>query len=515
MKRTYGYLGLTVAVLSAVEAGMWYYREQTGSGGQERTELLKRVERLDRENKKAMIIRRVSEQLEEVAYQQKEISDRQRREALEQRSEAERMRQRAEVETKRALEAQRTALAASQAAEEQKRIAEQRREEAQEAQQKADRLAGLALGRSLGSLTEGQYRAGERELAGLLGYYAWKFTSDYRGDCFQPAVWDALVLVSGFPVSVLKHKGAIRDLRKGVGAEGGYRIWSVSERGEVKEWRRKGDGLVCRELFSDVRYDFRRAEVDEEGNCYALAYSGEVVVVEEGKETVVWRTGIKDTEGLLYDGRKLTVAGRDGGTGSFSKDGAYRGNRPGLEGMTVLCREGGYVFAGNKEGIVIRTDTAGRKKDTLFRERKVPVTALGAHEEGKRIAIGYEDGMIVVKEKTSAIYKWLPGHVSAVTSLMFSKAGLLSTAYDGKLNLWRLDSENTGPVTLSVFSDWLLCGLVLPEEEEVVCGGYSGALYRVCFSPERMARMVKGKLTRDFTDAERAYYLNGRKGGIR
>lgn len=514
MRRKYAYMGVVVVALLLAEGGLEFCGRGEERSEKERLELKSEVEQLTRENRKAVIIRRVSEQLEEVAYQQKEISDEQRREALQQRSEAERMRQLAERETERAVETRTAALDAYHVAEEQKRIAELRREEALVAQKKADTLAGLALGRSLGSLAGGQYDAGQQELGRLLGYYAWKFTAVYRGDCYQPAVFGALSVAAGFPVSYFRHQGPVRDIKGVRKADGSYRVVSAGQQGEVVEWKRNGE--VMQELYVNPLYDFRRVEMDERGDFYVLDYFGKVVVI-GGKEGVVkgeWDTGREGGKGWWYDGGRLVMLTSGGEVLFFSKEGQELGRVRILEEVTAVCCAEGRIFAGNATGTVVEVDTADWKCDTLFRGEKVAVTALGADAGGRWLAVGYRDGTIVVVGRKTGDYRRFSGHISAVTALVFPEAGLLSTAYDGRLNLWRLEAEKADPVTLAVFSDWLLCAWLLPETQEVVCGGNSGTVYRSSVSPERMARMVKEGLTRDFTEEERAYYLNGRKGGL-
>lgn len=511
-------MGLTVLILLVLEGGAGRFWGKERKAEKQHLELVNRVRYLTEENKKAVIIRRVSEQLEEIAYQQKEISDEQRREALRQRGEAERMRQQAETEKERALEARSAALNAYRVAEEQKKIAELRREEALEAQRKADTLAGLALGRSLGSLADGHYFSGERELARLLGYYAWKYTTEYAGDCYQPAVFGALSLVSGFPVSYSGHQGPVRDVKGFWGKDGNYRVVSVGQGGEIRVWEGREGREISRELYADPLSDFRRVETDGDENFYALAYSGEIVAVKEGEVAGArkWETGKVGGGGLWYDGRRLIFLASDGEVMFFSREGNFLGNVSVLKKVTAVYAKGKDLFAGDREGNVIRIDTSGWKCDTLFREWNVPVTALGTDAGGKWLAIGYKDGSVVVKERgASEKYRRFSGHISEVTSLVFSEAGLLSTAYDGRLNLWRLGSDKPDPVALAVSANWLLCAWVLPDKQEVICGENSGTLSRICFSPERMAGNVKDSLTRDLTEAERAYYLNGRRGGLK
>ena len=99
---------------------------------------------------KAVVVRHVSKQMEEIAYQQKEISDKQRKEAELQASENFRMKLRVEEEWKKAVTAQQEALAAYRLADKQKALAEERQYQAEYAKRVADTLTYLTLGRSLG-----------------------------------------------------------------------------------------------------------------------------------------------------------------------------------------------------------------------------------------------------------------------------------------------------------------------------------------------------------------------------
>lgn len=139
----------------------------------DRERLALSLEEFRDKEKKSVLIQRVSQQMEEIAYQQKDISEKRRQEAVAQTQKANRMQQQAELARERALAAQLEAEKAYRMADEQKNLAMERQLQAEQSKRVADTLAFLALGRSLGTLSVTQYRSGNMELASLLAYTAW------------------------------------------------------------------------------------------------------------------------------------------------------------------------------------------------------------------------------------------------------------------------------------------------------------------------------------------------------
>ena len=105
-----GILGL-LAVLVSIGGVALFYRDYQSQLAQN-VLLEKKLKEAQETSKEAIVTRRVSAQLEEIAYQQKDISDQQRQEALHQKQIADEMRMHAEYEQKKALEAQQVAIEA-------------------------------------------------------------------------------------------------------------------------------------------------------------------------------------------------------------------------------------------------------------------------------------------------------------------------------------------------------------------------------------------------------------------
>ena len=135
------------------------------------------MERFEAAGKDATIVKRVSQQMEDIAYQQKAISDQQRDRAEEQSILATRNAERAEMESRAAREAEIKANAAAKVAEQeranaerQQEIALEQRDEATHARNVADTLNRRTQARSLAVSSQVRREAGENDVADLLAY---------------------------------------------------------------------------------------------------------------------------------------------------------------------------------------------------------------------------------------------------------------------------------------------------------------------------------------------------------
>ena len=146
-------------------------------------DLEQQLSQLRKEEQRSAVVRSVSKQLEEIAYQQKEVSEEEREKAIQQKRMADEMRLRSEVERQNALVAQNKAIASEQQAQEARSIAESERQTAEHQRIQAelskrvtDTLSYIALGRSLGSMSSVQAQLGNKELADLLAYSSTRAT---------------------------------------------------------------------------------------------------------------------------------------------------------------------------------------------------------------------------------------------------------------------------------------------------------------------------------------------------
>lgn len=198
-------------------------------------ELNDRVAELEDKELSAMVTKRVSEQMEDIAFQQKAISDRQRDRAERQSRIADMERGKAEMERGLAREAERQAVKAARQADSMRLLAErqtivatQERQDALAARAKADTLFYNSLGKLLAQNAIAQSDAGSGELASLLSFASWHYVNSYGGDVYQQDVFTSLLRTAGNSMKLTGTLvGSVRSMAK-IGDDG--------ERGETRSW---------------------------------------------------------------------------------------------------------------------------------------------------------------------------------------------------------------------------------------------------------------------------------------
>ncbi len=453
---------------------------------------------------RSYVVERISKQMEDIAYQQKDISEKQREEAVFQMGVAEQMRIRAEEERKKAEAFSRNAVEARNMAESQRELAVQQQLRAEYARKVADTLSNVALGRALALLSNVQYRAGNKDVAALLAYASWKYTSEYKGNVYQPVIFNALGQTSESFVSRNLHKGGVTKIVQSSDGKNSY--VSVSNYGEVNRWC-YDEGFAENEvLFSNPEYSFRDVYWDENKVVYALSYDGRMLVINGksiagvllpedngwmrvvpfGKERLLLASAMHL---YIYDKQEERITK----TVSLSEPCSALG-----------CKENQWLVFG-KEGGLWRI---GREGELVPQEHfiKEQVTAFSWSSDLKMGAVGVENGNIYLIDETGNVVKSLVGHRSRITQLEFKGKFLFSSSYDCTVSLWDTSASKQEAVSLKTLSGWVHC-ICISEGNMLWTGDESGAVSRVMISPDGMAALIQSKLKRDFTDDEWSYYV--------
>ena len=177
--------GVAAVIVAAV--GWLGYTLGREAKQRDHNELLYEVEKLRAEEKDAAVTKRVSQQMEAIAYEQMNVSNMQRDRAEEQSRLAEANAARAEEQSRLAQANAERAQQQSLLAEKNEQIARMAAKEA-EAQRDAanysksisDTLSFRTLSRSLGTTSISQNEISNRELSQILAYASWYFVDKYR-----------------------------------------------------------------------------------------------------------------------------------------------------------------------------------------------------------------------------------------------------------------------------------------------------------------------------------------------
>lgn len=453
---------------------------------------------------KSYVVERISKQMEDIAYQQKDISEKQREEAVFQMGVAEQMRIRAEEEQKKAEAFSRNAVEARNMAENQRELAVQQQLHAEYARNVADTLSNVALGRALALLSNVQYRAGNKDVAALLAYASWKYTSKYKGNVYQPVIFNALGQTSESFVSRNLHKGGVTKIVQSSDGKNSY--VSVSNYGEVNRWR-YDEGFAGNEvLFSNPEYSFRDVYWDENNVVYALSYDGRMLVINgKSAETFLlpedngWMRIVPFGNGQLLLASAMHLYIYD------KKEDRIKKTISLSEPLAALgCKENQWLAFGKENGLW----RIGREGELVPQEHfiKEQVTAFSWSSDLKMGAVGVENGNIYLIDETGNVVKSLVGHRSRITQLEFKGQYLFSSSYDCTVSLWDISASKQEAVSLKILSGWVHC-ICMAEDNTIWTGDESGAVSRIMISPDEMAALIQSKLKRDFTDDEWSYYV--------
>ena len=252
--------------------GAFYMRR---SNDERISELETEIDALRKHEKQSEVDRRVSKQMEEIAYGQQTLSEERSKEAIRQSEIAQEMTIRSESERKKAIEARGIAEESAQEARNAYQLAERQRMEAEHAKLVADTLNYLSLGRTLGSQSYSIYQTGDKELGNMLAYASYLYTNNYGGDLYTPAVFQALTQSAGGRRIWSVHNGSISRIDISIKNN---QVLTVSSYGEIFAHRFQNGQLRTTRLMNDRNYCFRDVFATKDGKEYAISHTGHLVV---------------------------------------------------------------------------------------------------------------------------------------------------------------------------------------------------------------------------------------------
>ena len=492
-------------------------------------DLQAQVGEMQKQVMRSAVDRSISAQMEDIAKEQREISDEKREEALQQTRVANEMRLRSEAERQNALEAERNALAsekkaleASSVAEDQRKLAEDQRQLAEHQQKmaehqriqaefskrKADTLSYIALGRSLGSISTIQAQAGNEEIANLLCYASYLYTSRYQGDIYNPSVFQALMQLSHSMVSWTEHNGAVMNLEYLPGHDN--TLVSVSNYGEIILTRRQDNQLHSRFLFKNSQFDFRDMIIDSHtGKILAASRTGHLVIIQDDLKTVkiIELNNVKHPMRLhdLNEKNMLVIGEKTIGLIDLKRNSI-------VETKQLPFR---VILGARKSGLPLVFDDQGMmhlvKGLDSYDSKKVPVSGkVTAYCESKNTGVeayGMSDGTIWLIDNKSGKQHKLMGHRSRISKMKLNGRLLFSSSYDGHVNLWITNKDKVEPMTLIETNNWIMHFCYDSKKNTFWMGDVKGNLTAVNISVPIMVDIIRKKLKRNLTTEEWNYYI--------
>lgn len=514
---------LAVAAIVGVVTGAYFLGRTNALESNEEVEA--ELEKLRKSESDAAVVTRVSQQMEEIAYQQKAISDRQKERAEEQSALAILMRDKAEKESAAAKKAEEKAILSAKEATKQRQkaiehqiAAEEQRDQANYAKSISDTLSYRALGRTLGYSSEIQYEGGKEELACLLAYAGWYFTDKYNGNTFLPEIFKALVTCSNtmktFPLQKGGGINAICNTGEGFSA--------VSDYGEVEFHDRNGAPVFY--TVQNPAYNFKDA-LFSDGRLYALSNEGTLVSCEGGN--IVNTTFLPKGSYfklLETDNGKIVTVGREIICiyDKIQQKTKFSGKVLSPISDAVRMEDRIILFHNNGKWETLDADGNIQAMDAYTQLR---VTASHYDCTNRNLYLGHTNGDIETFNRNGVYLTTLYGHISQVIDMTTTDGILISTGYDKTIRIWKLsnlqassrqllsgEKNNTHldewltPVEYKFSNAWPLC-VSNDDENDVLVGLSNGDIVRFCISTEYMASVVLDKMKRNATRDEWNNYI--------
>lgn len=433
MRRHFLYFAifLSVAILAT---WMVSYRIGSNTAKTQLHEMQARIDSLLERQRDAVITKRVSMQMEDIAYQQKEISDKQRERAEQQSILALRNAARAEQESQTARKAEAQAREAANEAREQKQIAERQeqiaimqRDEAEHARRLSDTLTYRRLGNTLGASSISQYDNENKDIASLLSYWGWYFQKQYDGNTYFTQTYLSLLMNSNSthsaPMPTNSSVNAVIPYGKGCLAASGY--------GEIVKWDE-----AQKVLFQNNTYDFRGLAADRE-HIFALSYKGPMIVLDKNGKATVVQVPQGNYMKMFQNGTNLVLVAKQSVSIFNTTDCRISSSFSTQEQISSAHMLGDNICLFYKTGKEEHRSIDGK---ILFQDNRRKTTYLGTSASEITASyydpatgctfLGQRDGTIDVYNRYGRMITNVMGHKGAITSLTMSGKILISCSYD-------------------------------------------------------------------------------------
>jgi len=493
-------------LLSSVAIGIYLHL-----GDRKRiSELESQLSVLREQEQRSAVDRRVSKQMEEIAYGQQILSEERSQEAIRQSEIAKKMTLLSEAERQKAIEAQGIAeksaveaLNAYQMAESQRNEADRQRRQAEHAKLVADTLNYISLGRTLGSQSYSIYQAGDTELGNMLAYASYLYTSDYGGDLYTPSVFQALTQSAGSRRSWSTHDGSIARI---VFLSDG-RLLTVSTYGEIFSHELGDQRLNTTPLFNDKQYCFRDVFAAPNGKGYAISSTRHLAIIDGSRTRVVSVENVDKPFALqgMNDGSQLLIIGESNVALLDVATDRILGTRP-LPYRVVYSSRRDYkpLLFDNRGGMHLVNSLDDITDETVKMEGQV--TAFASSKNQHLAAYGMYDGTIWLTDGSGKMRK-LVGHLSQVTKLKFDGKRLYSSSYDGNLLFWMTGDQQIKPIILFQSGSWLTDFVFSNDKNYIWTGEQNGTVTEYLISLPRIAQRLQQNVKRNFTQEEWNYYV--------
>lgn len=532
---------LTIVLTAIISSGVTYWL----CSSQYESELLTLREKqktLEENERNAIVTKRISEQMEDIAYQAKNIADSARQKAEFEGMKALEQARRADEERRNALIAKSFADKAEQEAREQAEKAERERLLAQEARDaanlarsKADTLRYIALGRSLAQASITEHNTGNQDLAQLLSYAAYTYTKEYGANPYQQDVFTS-VLYNTHSARRRLHQftGAVRAvlcIGKSKPENIDEDILVATDYGEVARltprYHANGNfnGFDVEMIFSDKRYFFQTM-LTFDNMAYLLDVEGRLVAIDLNKgekqepEVLTLASSARQNEQWKHllkkkDGTMIAV-----GEHQLYWVDPHKKNEKRQQQMAIYLQhyipeditEAGIgdgkllVFTKQHKYFVFKAGVPAEWPITL--PNQGVITSYYYHKGKKYHVIGTDLGSIYFYNVNGEPVASFNGHTGAITHMDHYEWCFITSSYDKSLCIWNLDEIGNlvAPINIKC-NAWPLTFAFDNKVRSLRIGYADGYLESTRITMQENSASILRDLKREFTENEWDYYI--------
>lgn len=477
----------------------------------------------------AAVVKRVSKQMEDIAYQQKALSDKQRAKAEEQTILAQQMREKAEQEQRWAnqarAEAQQNARHADslrQIALYQMGLAEESKNEALYSKRMSDTASYRTLARSLAAAGMAQYSNGYKDQGRFLAYKAWEYTKRYDGNEYQPEIFEALLNTGEMRTNYsFESRGAVRGICLLGNKKNG--VIAVTEYGDICTWE-PHEGKISRTfMLKDPSYHFVDVYSGDK-YFYALTSDGKIYYSNYTpfKGQVISLVGLRFQKIIpLTSGHLLIVGLKELYVFDPETNKTLRqvGTQKRISCVAQIFPEIISIFY--EDGSLTEL-TSGSKLTPITLPINEKVTCCTYSPKYDVVFLGTEKGTILVIDKTGKRTSHLIGHKSVLTHMEVDDNVLITTSYDKKIIIWNLPklqeegnffikdkNKHNEWITLMTFDEnsWPISLAINKKSNRFMVGYENGNVSILSYEVNQMANTLKTMLKNNLTREEWNQYV--------
>lgn len=496
-------------------------------------ELNDQIKQLKAEEQEAKVTKRISEQMEDIAYQQKNISDRQTARAIHEAQLADIARNTAEFERSNAQKAERAARISaihadsmSAIAEKQKELALENLNVAQRAKAQSDTLFYKSLSNSLAQSSLSLSNA-DTDLSRLLAYASWHYARQYANGVEDGSLYKALINAPALSSSRLAGvtKGDIRCMEV-VTVNGARYAIGTSDYGEIIYVDSLNQPFY---IHPSIRYyrdmaltsNHHYATITADGIVSLIDYNAEIIQHRVVPQETTLPDGIWSHIVTSPDETMLIALSQDKVVWLSSTDLhiiataeiSGKATMLGYAGNTLhVFGESDVHYISTTPGTLSEGGSLTRGYDLMVNRKTSEdnhhATAFCYDKQHNYLILGFSCGDIEYHNPDGTLIRVLSGHNSGITHIELDGDVLISTSYNYEARFWSVhDISSIIVAAVQNFNKWPET-FALDEKSKIMWIGFAnGEIQHFSYSAEENAALTHSLLRREFTTPEWDYYI--------